>query len=353
MKDPREFMNTVKVELYPEEVYVYTPRGDVKTLPRHATPIDFAYGVHTEVGHHCVGARVNGKLVPLKTPLKNGDVVDIVTNQHHHPSRDWLKIARSHRALSKIRAWVRQEEQERSLDLGRQLVEKELRKYSLSLLRVLKTPEYESFQKEHHWKTADEFFVSVGYGKTPVLALLRHLLPPEAIRERGGREGEKEKEKGRTREGKAGSRKPGTVTVKGVDDIFVRLANCCNPVPGEPILGFITRGRGVTVHSADCRKALDTDPDRAVEVEWEGGARATHPVKLKVVGTDKPGLLAEISRTITASDVDIRRAAVLTTKDKKAICDFDVFVNDADHLSGLIKAIEKVKNVISVERGKG
>jgi GTP pyrophosphokinase len=350
MKDPREFMNTVKVELYPEEVYVYTPRGDVKTLPRNATPIDFAYAIHTEVGHHCVGARVNGKLVPLKTPLKNGDVVDIVTNQHHRPSRDWLKIALSHRALSKIRAFVRQEEQERSLDLGRQLAEKELRRYSLSLLKVVKLPEFEAFIKEHGWKSADDFYVSVGYGKTPVVSLLRQVLPPEALHERVPREGEKEKAHGR---GAKGGKKHGAITVKGLDDIFVRIANCCHPVPGEPILGFVTRGRGVTVHSSDCRKALDTDPARAVEVEWEGGAKATHPVKLRVVGNDKPGLLAEISRTITANDVDIRRAAVLTTKDRKAICDFDVFVNDMDHLSGLMKAIEKVKNVISVERGKG
>ncbi len=347
MKDPREFLNTVKVELFPEEVYVFTPRGDVKELPRAATPIDFAYAIHTEVGNKCVGAKVNGRMVPLKVPLKNGDVVEIITHPAHRPSKDWLKIAKTSRALNKIRAFVRQEQQEQSLAMGRQILERELRKYGLSMNKVVKSKEFGEILQEHRFKTADDYCVAIGYGKASIIPLLRKLVPPEQLQE-------KVKETGLVSLiRRVAGRKPSAIVVKGVDDIFIRLANCCHPVPGDPIVGFITRGRGVTIHAKDCPKALETDPARGIEVAWEAGTKAVHPVKLRVVCADKPGLLADISRTITASDVDIRRAVVMTTRDKRAICSFEVSVNDATHLAALIKSIEKVKNVYSVERGKG
>jgi GTP pyrophosphokinase len=347
MKDPGEFLTTVKVELFPEEVYVFTPRGDVKELPQGATTVDFAYAVHTEVGNHCVGAKVNGKMVPLKTPLKNGDVVEIITHPAHRPSKDWLKIAKTSRALNKIRAFVRQEQQERSLALGRQILERELRKYSLSVNKVLKSKEFEETLQETRLKTADDYCISLGYGKMSLLPLLRRLVPPDQLQEKV-----KDSRLGALIK-RVTTKRPSAVIVKGMDDIFIRLGNCCHPVPGDPIVGFITRGRGVTVHAKDCPKALENDPARAIEVAWEAGSKASHPVKLKVVCADKPGLLADISRTITASDVDIRRAVVMTTRDNRAICNFEVSVNDAQHLATLIKSIEKVKNVFSVERGKG
>jgi GTP pyrophosphokinase len=347
MKDPREFLDTVKVELFPEEVYVFTPRGDVKELPRGATPIDFAYAIHTEVGNQCVGAKVNGRMVPLKVSLKNGDVVEIITNASHKPSRDWLKIARTSRALNKIRAFIRQEQQEHSLTVGRQILERELRKHSLSFAKTLKSKEFAEVLEENRFKAADDYCIALGYGKASLFPLLRRLVPPEQLQEKG-KESRLEALFKRVT-----ARKPSAIIVKGVDDIFIRLANCCHPVPGDPIVGFITRGRGVTIHAKNCSKALETDPARAIEVAWEEGTKAAHPVKLKVICADKPGLLADISRTITASDVDIRRAVVMTTRDKRAICSFDVSVNDAKHLSTLIKSIEKVKNVYSVERGKG
>ncbi len=347
MKDPREFLNTVKVELFPEEVYVFTPRGDVKELPRGATPIDFAYAVHTEVGNKCVGAKVNGRMVPLKVPLKNGDVVEIITHPAHKPSKDWLKVAKTTRALNKIRAFVRQEQQEQSLAMGRQILERELRKYGLSVSKVVKSKEFAETLQESRFKGADDYCVAIGYGKASPIPLLRRLVPPEQLQE-------KVKETGLVSLiRRVAARKPSAIVVKGIDDIFIRLANCCHPVPGDPIVGFITRGRGVTIHAKDCPKALETDPARAIEVAWEAGTKAAHPVKLRVVCADKPGLLADISRTITASDVDIRRAVVMTTRDKRAICSFEVSVNDANHLAALIKSIEKVKNVYSVERGKG
>ncbi|HEX9204744.1 MAG TPA: bifunctional (p)ppGpp synthetase/guanosine-3',5'-bis(diphosphate) 3'-pyrophosphohydrolase [Candidatus Deferrimicrobiaceae bacterium] len=347
MKDPREFLNTVKVELFPEEVYVFTPRGDVKELPRGATPIDFAYAIHTEVGNQCVGAKVNGRMVPLKVTLKNGDVVEIVTQPSHKPSRDWLKIAKTSRALNKIRAVIREEQREQSLALGRQILEREFKKYALNPSKVLKGPEFAEALQEVRSKTADDYLSALGYGKVSILPLLRRLVPAEQLQEK-------------TKESRLSSlirrvvtKKPSAVIVKGMDGIFIRLGNCCHPVPGDPIVGFITRGRGVTIHSKECPKVLESDPARAIDVTWEEGTKAVHPVKLRVVCADKPGLLADISRSITASDVDIRRASVLTTRDKRAICDFEVSVSDADHLAILIKAIGKVRGVQSVERGKG
>jgi GTP diphosphokinase / guanosine-3',5'-bis(diphosphate) 3'-diphosphatase len=348
MKDPREFLDTVKVELFPEEVYVFTPRGDVKELPRGATPIDFAYAVHTEVGNRCVGAKISGRMVPLKMPLKTGDVVEIITHPSAKPSRDWLKIAKTSRALNKIRAFVRQEQQEQSLALGRQILERELRKYSLSLNRVLKSKEFEEVLQESRLKGPEDYYIALGYGKFSAMPLLRRLVSSEVLQQ----EKVKVSPLGELFR-RVASRKPSGIAVKGIDDVFIRLGNCCHPVPGDPIVGFITRGRGATIHARDCPKALANDPARAIEVEWEVGTKATHPVKLRVVCADKPGLLADISRTITASDVDIRRAIVMTTKDKRAICDFEVSVNDANHLASLIKSIGKVKNVYSVERGKG
>jgi GTP pyrophosphokinase len=347
MKDPREFLNTVKVELFPDEVYVFTPRGDVKELPRGATPIDFAYAIHTEVGNQCVGAKVNGRMVPLKVQLKNGDVVEIITQPSHKPSRDWLKIAKTSRALNKIRAVIREEQQEQSLALGRQILEREFRKYSLNPTKVMKGPEFHEALQESRSKTPDDYLSALGYGKVSLVPLLRRLVPAEQLQEK-------------TKESRLSSlirrvvtKKPSAVVVKGMDGIFIRLGNCCHPVPGDPIVGFITRGRGVTIHSEDCPKVMESDPARAIEVSWEEGTKTVHPVKLRVVCADKPGLLADISRSITASDVDIRRASVMTTRDKRAICDFEVSVNDADHLAVLIKAIGKVRGVQSVERGKG
>jgi len=347
MKDPREFLNTVKVELFPEEVYVFTPRGDVKELPRGATPIDFAYAIHTEVGNQCVGAKVNGRMVPLKVELKNGDVVEIVTQPSHKPSRDWLKVAKTSRALSKIRVVLREEQQEQALALGRQILEKELRKHSLNFNKVMKGTEFAEALQESRCRTPEDYLRTLGYGKVSFMPLLRRLLPAEQLQEKG------KESRLSTLIRKVATRRPSSVVVKGMDSIFIRLGNCCHPVPGDPIVGFITRGRGVTVHSKECPKVLESDPARAIEVSWEAGTKAVHPVKLRVVCADKPGLLADISRSITSSEVDIRRASVMTTRDQRAICDFEVAVNDADHLASLMKSIGKVRGVQSVERGKG
>jgi GTP pyrophosphokinase len=286
-------------------------------------------------------------MVPLKATLKNGDVVEIVTQPSHKPSRDWLKIAKTSRALSKIRAVVREEQQEQSLALGRQILEKEFRKHSLNFNKVMKGPEFAEVLQETRCRTADDYMRMVGYGKASIMPLLRRLLSPDQLHEKS------HESRLSTLIRKVVTRRPSSVIVKGMDSIFVRLGNCCHPVPGDPIVGFITRGRGVTIHSKECPKVLESDPARAVEVTWEAGTKAVHPVKLRVVCSDKPGLLADISRSITSSEVDIRRASVMTTRDQRAICDFEVSVNDANHLASLMKSIGKVRGVQSVERRKG
>ncbi|MCL2102513.1 MAG: bifunctional (p)ppGpp synthetase/guanosine-3',5'-bis(diphosphate) 3'-pyrophosphohydrolase [Syntrophorhabdaceae bacterium] len=345
MKDPREFVDTVKEELFHEEVFVFTPRGDVKELPRGGTPIDFAYAIHTDVGHKCVGAKVNGKLVSLRTELKNGDVVEIITQPSHKPSRDWLKIAKTNKALTRIRGVLRQEQMEQSLDLGRHIMEKELRKYSLNPLKVMKGEPFAQILQETRFKSSDEYLRALGYGRVSIMPLLRLIIPQDRLQEKG-------KESGLSSIIRSAAAKPSAITVKGMNGIFVRLGNCCHPVPGDPIIGFITRGRGVTVHAKDCRKVLELDPARAIEVTWEEGTKAVHPVKIRVMCNDKPGLLADISKTITQSEVDIRKASVMTTRDKRAVCNFEVSISDAAHLELLIKSIEKVKGVQTVERGR-
>ncbi|MGH8650289.1 MAG: RelA/SpoT family protein, partial [Burkholderiales bacterium] len=242
MKDPREFMETVKVDLFPDEVYVFTPKGDVKALPEGATPLDFAYAVHTKVGEHCVGAKVNGKLVPLRYTLRQGDIVEIVTSPNQHPSRDWLKIVKSTRARAKINQWLKVEERARSLSLGRELLEREARKYRLASSTLLASEEATKVLADLGFSSADDLLASIGYGKTSAHQLLAKLAPSQVV------------EAERTGEAKASklarpAKAEGGVKIRGVEDLLVRFAKCCAPVHGDPIVGFITRGRGLTVHT--------------------------------------------------------------------------------------------------------
>ncbi len=348
VKDPAEFVNGVKGELFPEEVFVFTPKGDVIELPRGSTPVDFAYAIHTEVGNRCVGAKVNGRMVPLKYELKNGEVVEIITNPNHFPSKDWLKFVKTNKAISRIRAYIRSQEREKSLELGKHMVEKAVRKYGMSLNRLMKSDEFEKFLTDYRYKTPEDFFSAVGYGKFQMSLFLKAVFPEELQKE-------KEKKK-KVKVGgmlkKVVGKEVQPIVVKGVDDILIRFAKCCNPLPGDPITGFITRGRGITIHEADCPKVLEADPARRIEVAWQEGSRAARPAKIKVVCVDKPGLLAEISKTITSMDVDIRRAVVITTKEQRAVCTFEIAVKDVPHLTKVIKSITKIPNVISVERIK-
>ena len=349
MKDPREFMETVKVDLFPDEVYVFTPKGDVKSLPEGSTPIDFAFAVHTEVGNHCVGAKVNSKLVALRHKLKHGDIVEILTSPTQKPSRDWLKVAQSTRARSKIKAFLKAEERARSLTLGRELFEREARKYRLSPANLLASEELKKVAADLGLPGVDDLLASVGYGKTSVHQVVSKLVPADALAEQKVEE-EPPKRPVRRRPAEGG------VHVLGVDHLMVRFAKCCSPVPGDAILGFITRGRGMTIHTRDCPSLLSgvVDPERTVPVDWDVADTTAHPVKIAVlIGRDRRGLLAEISTAISSCQVNIIKAEVTVTPERKGINHFVVEVKDLEQLQGVLGAIASVKDVVAVERVRG
>jgi GTP pyrophosphokinase len=346
LKDPREFLDTVRVDLFPDEVYVFTPKGDVKALPEGATPIDFAYTVHTKVGEHCVGAKVNGKLVPLRYTLRQGDIVEIVTSPNQHPSRDWLQIAKSTRARSKINQWLKVEEREQSIELGRELFDREARKYRQSGAALLAGEEAKKLAADLGFPTVDDILASVGYGKTSVHHLLNKLAPVAVLEAP-----ERPKPATATR-----PKAEHGVRIRGVDDLLTRFAKCCNPLPGDTIVGFITRGRGLTVHTRDCLTVAKNvlDRERLINVEWDVEDPASRPVRIRVyIGRDRPGLLSEITGAISAQKGNITKAEVMVTDDRRGINNFVVEVADLKQLQGIMTAIRAVPDVINVERVRG
>ena len=346
LQDSKEFMDTVKVELFQEEVYVFTPKGDVKAFPRGSTPIDFAYSVHTDVGHRCVGAKVNGKLVPLKHELRTGDIVEVVTSPHHTPSKDWLKLVKSSRARNKIRAWIKTEERKRSIGLGREICDKEFRRYSLNFAKIQKSGELKKAAAEFGFVGEDDIMAAIGYGKLSCTQLIGKLVPAEKL------EAHKEVKETRVGKiiGKLTRKSSSAIQISGVDDVMVRFGKCCNPVPGDEIVGFITRGRGVTIHTADCQLALDSDPERRIDVAWSKDKKAALPVKLRVECHDVKGILATITTAITNCEANIVSASIQSTVDKRGMNTFEVEVIDLAHLNRVIKNILKVNGVIRADR---
>ncbi len=344
-KDPREFMDTVRVDLFPDEVYVFTPKGDVKALPEGATPLDFAYAVHTKVGEHCVGAKVNAKLVPLRFTLRQGDIVEIVTSPNQHPSRDWLKIVKSTRARAKINQWLKVEERARSIELGREMFEREARKYRLNPTALLGGEEIKKAAADFGFAGPDDLMAALGYGKSSVHQVLNKIAPNALLES--------------PEKPKAAATRPAPVDgvrIRGVDDLLVRFARCCNPLPGDPIVGFITRGRGLTVHARDCLTVAKSvlDRERLIDVEWDVEEPGKRPVRIAVyIGKDRPGLLSEITGAISARNGNITKAEVTVTDDRRGINNFVVEVADLRQLQDIIAAIRDVRDVINVERVRG
>ncbi|RLB93366.1 MAG: GTP pyrophosphokinase [Deltaproteobacteria bacterium] len=347
LKDPDEFMETVRIELFPDEVYVFTPRGDVLTLPKGATPVDFAYAIHSEVGNQCLGAKVDGRIVPLKYQLKTGEMVEIITSPHHKPSKDWLSFVKTAKARSRIRQHIKTTERKRSLTLGHDMCEKIFRKHNLNLAKLVKSGEIQKACTELGYKTADDLIAAVGYGKVTPLQVVRYFAPRSELKEK--RETIVEKLKQRIRGKKP---KPG-ILVKGLDGILIRYGKCCNPLPGDPVVGYITRGQGVTVHRTTCPHALSMDPARRIELEWAPDTDEVYPVRIHVLGHDRIGLLANITAALSETEANILEASVNTRADKRADCYFTISVVDAKHLEKIMKSVKKIKNVIKVSRITG
>jgi GTP pyrophosphokinase len=344
LKDPMEFMETVKIDMFPEEVYVFTPRGDVRAFPRGATPIDFAYAVHTDIGHQCVGAKVNGRIVPLRYQLRNGDRVEILTSVTHIPSRDWLRWVVTSRARTKIKAWLKAQQKERSVALGRDICEREAQKYVANPPIYLKPEAVTAVAAAFGFQTADDLLAAVGYGRVSPQQVMHRLLPAEVLEER--------KKKSKPPTLPSSQRREDGVQVHGLDDVLIRFARCCNPVPGDGIVGYITRGRGVTVHTTDCLSAekLEVEAERRVPVSWGAQQNTTHPVRIAVVTYDQQGVLASVSSAIAACNGNISRATVTTTQDKKAHLDFTVDIRNLAHLREIMQRVEGLRGVLSVER---
>ncbi len=344
--DAKEFMETVKGDLFPDVVYVFTPRGDVKELPLGSTPVDFAYSVHTDIGHQCVGAKVNGKIVPLKHELRNGDKVEVTTQAGHTPSRDWLKFVKTSRAKTRIKAWLKIEERRRSMLLGKELLEKELRRHELSPSKFFKSEELLGVVKELSQNTTEDLFAAIGYGKISALQVANKLAPDKVHIEPAP----KPKRSFFKRAKPASS--SGGMKINGMDNMLIHLSKCCNPVPGDKILGFITRGRGVSIHTVDCTNIGDLtfDKDRLVEVSWGDLQAGAHAVKISVQTKDKPGLLASVSSSISAAEANITHAEVTTNEDRQATLTFTIDIRDVEHLNRIIKNIEAIKGVIDVKR---
>lgn len=342
--DAGEFLDTVRIDMFPDDVYVFTPKGDVREFPKGATAMDFAYSIHTDVGHHCVGARVNGRLVPLRYELRSGDTVEIMTSSHRWPSKDWLKSVVTSRAKAKVRQWIKKEERERSLALGRELLEKEFAKYGLNFSRITKEETFPKVLSQLNYKSLESLIASVGYGKITPTPILRKFFPQD-------QHIPKEEPSALRKIIRAVTGKPSEgILIKGVEDVLVRLCKGCNPLPGDSVIGFITRGRGVTVHTTSCPKALEADPERRIEVQWSSTDGQVRLAKIKVVCVDRPGMLANITQSIAAFHVNIQKASAKGIKDQKAVNIFELAVKNLAHLKEVIRSVEKVGGVISVER---
>jgi GTP diphosphokinase / guanosine-3',5'-bis(diphosphate) 3'-diphosphatase len=358
VKDPSEFLSTLKVDLYPEEVYTFTPKGKVVILPRDATTVDFAYAIHTEVGHSCVGAKVNGRIVPLRYKLRNGDVVEIMTLPGHNPSRDWLAFAKSSRARNKIRHWLNIHQRERAIEIGKKLIEKQARKYRVAM-KNLDDEELNKIAKEYGLGAGPDLIAGIGYGKYSARQVLAKL-SPGLSEEEGAAEAPKDISTVGTviRRVFGQSAERGAIKVKGYNDLMVYRARCCNPIRGEAIVGYVTRGKGVAVHAVSCPNVTNLmyEADRRIAVEWSRmgkaatpSGKATYPVKLTVFCDDRPAMLKQLTAVISDDDTNIRNIEARTA-DSRATIDIVIDIEDVKHLERVMSGLRKIPGIHDVQR---
>ena len=365
MTDPNEFLSTLKIDLYPEEVYTFTPKGKVVVLPKDATPVDFAYSIHTEVGNTCVGAKVNGRMVQLRAKLRNGDIVEVVTQNGHTPSRDWLNFAKSSRARNKIKHWLNEHQRERAIDIGKKLLEREARKYKVSLGKLVDA-DYARAASEYGVATTSDLMAAIGFGKYSSRQVLNKLSPGSTAQT--------------TTEAEPGTVAPGEATtgamseavkrvhlrgsdsleVEGQDDLLVYRARCCNPIRGEEIVGYVTRGKGVAVHARSCPNVQNLlyESDRRIAVDWartadeKSGRKMTYPVKLTVYCDDRAGMLKEMTAVISDDGTNIRGVDSKPATGSEATVEFILEAEDVRHLTRLVTGLRRVPGVRDVQRSQ-
>jgi GTP pyrophosphokinase len=346
LKDPKEFLESVKGELFEPDVYALTPQGDVKEFRRGSTPIDFAYSIHTEVGDHCSGAKVNGRMVPIKYELQNGDVVEIITSPNQKPRRGWLVFVKTSRAKSRIRNYLRRQEMEKAINVGREICEKELKKYNTTLKKVIKTGHIKQVLKTFKCRSLDDLLAKVGSGVLTVRTILKELQPEEMKAEMLAKE-----EKAVSAPGRSNiSRKAGeAIVIEGVNDMLVKISQCCLPVPGDEIMGFITTGRGISIHKVSCQNFMSTDPDRWIDVQW-ATVKTLHRAHIRVVTQNRRGMLAAISNAINIDDVNIVEMDARTTSDNLGMNSIIVEVESLTHLQTLLQHLRQLDGVIDAVR---
>jgi GTP pyrophosphokinase len=354
VQDPRAFLSALKVNLYPDEVYIFTPKGEVMSFPRGATPLDFAYRVHTQIGDHCAGARVNGKLVPLRSPLQNGDIVEILTNPARTPSRDWMAFVVTPRAKSKIRHWLSTQETARAVEIGRRLLDKELREYRISVRKVLDSEVMKTYLTAEGLSRLDDLYARLGFGKLGVRHVLEAVLPKDEL-DGGGKAAGQRIRKAVGRILPLSGRKDGPIVVSGEGDLMTALARCCNPLPGEEIVGYVTRGRGVSVHAADCPNVRNLlyEPGREIEVRWGSDPGGSYLVGLRIETEDQQGMIARLTEIIAAQGSDIRQLGAEAWNTGRAHIDLTVEVKDRKHWERLEKVLANAPGVLHVERKRG
>lgn len=357
MRDAKEFMENLKIDLFTDEVFVFTPKGDVVSLPVNSTPIDFAYAIHSAIGNKMMGAKVNGKIVTLGYELKNGDIVEILTSANiHGPSRDWLKIAKSSQARNKINQWFKKEKREENIARGKELVEKELKKQGLSYSQLFRNDWVEILLKKYNFNTLEDLFAGLGYGAITASKIISRLkeeyrktLKPEELEELGldsGAQARPEQKKRNVPEN--------GIIVKGIDNCLVRLSRCCNPVPGDEIVGYITRGRGVSVHRKDCSNIIfaPDNGERLIEVKWYSATNVAYKVDITVMANDRTALLMDITNVIGEAKIPLKAINARTTRDQIAIMNLTLEITDTEQLDKIIKKLKKVDSVFDVSRNK-
>ena len=350
VKDPSEFLDSVKFDLFADEVYVFTPNGDVIELPRGACPIDFAFAIHSDVGMQCAGAKVNGRMVPLRYKFNSGDTCEIITNKNQRPNKEWLDLVQTSRARTRIRAQLRTIERERSMQIGRELLEREFKRFGQSFQKHSKDGSVAEAFKEGKYKTVDEVCIAVGYGKLQPHQVAERVLPEDVIKK--PQEQPKRSRLGQLIE-RVARRSSSGIKIEGIEDMLVHYARCCSPVKGDPVVGFITRGRGLTIHRRDCEKVLALDPERRIDVTWDSAQSFARPIAITVITDDREGMLAELSGAFSRNNVNISEANCRVNGDGWAVNTFKCGIMDLDQLRKVVKTLEGVKGVHSVERARG